>query len=193
MATDKSRKKKRRKLVFFPFDLLFWIMAIVLIIYGIMNYYYPKKSIRIFGIQHYVISSTSMDPVLKYGDMVLSRKINFDKLEPNDIIIFYADVNASGNKIILTHYFDSIEINENGEKIYRTRRAGTDTIDSWRIYEEDILGEYIFHVKRVGKVILFFRSPLGKRVLIIDLLILILIVMIKGYSYKKDSNETNTS
>lgn len=193
MATDKSRKKKRRKLVFFPFDLLFWIMAIVLIIYGIMNYYYPKKSIRIFGIQHYVISSTSMDPVLKYGDMVFSRKINFDKLEPNDIIIFYADVNASGNKIILTHYFDSIEINENGEKIYRTRRAGTDTIDSWRIYEEDILGEYIFHVKRVGKVILFFRSPLGKKVLIIDLLILILIVMIKGYSYKKDSNETNTS
>jgi signal peptidase len=193
MATDKSRKKKRRKLVFFPFDLLFWIMAIVLIIYGIMNYYYPKKSISIFGIQHYVISSTSMDPVLKYGDMVFSRKINFDKLEPNDIIIFYADVNASGNKIILTHYFDSIEINENGEKIYRTRRAGTDTIDSWRIYEEDILGEYIFHFKRVGKVILFFRSPLGKRVLIIDLLILILIVMVKGYSYKKDSNETNTS
>lgn len=190
MAQNKARKKKRWTIVLFPVDVLFCLMAIVLIIYGVMNYHYPKRSIKLFGFQHYVISSTSMDPVLHYGDLVISKKIDVWKLQPNDIIVFFADVNASGKKIILTHFFDSIEINEDGKKIYRTRRAGTESVDSWRVAEEDLLGEYVFHLKEVGKIILFFRSPLGFRVFIIDMLIIAIIIMIKGST--NNQNERNS-
>jgi len=120
-----------------------------------------------------------MEPILNVGDIVIIKEIDFNNLEPNDIITFYTDIDLDGNKDeIVTHYFDSVEINDDGDKIYRTRRVNSDTVDSWKLVENDIIGEYIYKIPKVGKLIMFLRSPIGIFVFAIDIILIYLLIKV---------------
>lgn len=156
---------------------MFLSLLFVFFLYMGMNIIFPRKVINFFKFQHFVISSTSMEPVLNMGDIVFVKPINVETLEKDTIISFYYDIKLEGKKDIITHFFDHTEIVDE-KVVYRTKRAGTTRIDSWRIPEEDLLGEYLFHLEGIGKIILFFNHPLGFRVFLIDIVIVYLIILL---------------
>jgi signal peptidase len=178
MAENKTQRFNLGKLCLIPARALFCLIAIVFLVYFLFNIVSSKKVIHTFGFQHFVIQSGSMAPVLNYGDIVVVRKMNPDDLKKNDIITFYADVNYDGNKEIVTHYFDSVVTMENGEKRYRTKRAEADALDSWKVGENDLIGQYVFHIKGIGKLIMYFKSSMGIRVLILDVIILYVLFLV---------------
>lgn len=165
---------------------MFLSLLFVFFLYMGMNVIFPRKVIKFFKFQHFVISSTSMEPVLNVGDIIFIKPIDVETLEKDTIISFYHDVRLEGKKDVITHFFDHTEV-VNEKVVYRTKRAGTTQVDNWRIPEEDLLGEYLFRIKGIGKVILFFNHPLGFRVFLIDIVIVYLIILLA----KDIDEETN--
>jgi signal peptidase len=169
-------------------EILFCFFAIVFILYAATNLIKPRKVIPLFHVQHFVIQSGSMSPVLYFGDIVVVQAVEGKELKENDIITYYADVNYDGKKEIITHYFDSIEKKANGEQIYRTRRAETQDLDSWTVEEDDLIGRYMFHIKGLGKMILYFKSPIGMRIFALDVIIIyVLMLVIRERDYDIDN------
>ena len=135
----------------------------------------PKKVLKIFKYQHFVVQTSSMSPSLNPGDLIFIKELDLDKLQKNEIITFYVDFNRDGKKNVVTHYFDSIEIID-GVSYFRTKREGTENLDSWKIPEEDLIGKYVNHIPKIGRFVLFLQSPFGIGVIIVDLALLFLII-----------------
>src|SRR5690554_6557009 len=81
------------------------VLAIFLFYIG-LNVVAPRKVVPIFGFQHFVISSTSMEPDLLFGDVVVIEKVNPEDLKVGDIITYYAYVDPADTSMRrVTHYF----------------------------------------------------------------------------------------
>ena len=73
--------------------------------------------------------------------------------------------NFDGDKEIVTHYIYSIKENSDGDLVFRTHPYFEDSADYvadyWVLSEDDILGEYMFKIPKVGAVVQFAKSPFG--------------------------------
>lgn len=150
----------------------------IFIFYIVLNVVAPRKVVPVFGFQHFVISSTSMEPDISFGDIVVINKVDPDDLEVGDIITFYAYVDPADSSMRrVTHYLAEKRVTDD-ITIYKTRRADTNVLDSWEVAEEDILGSYVGHFSGLGKITLFMTHPLGVRVLVINVVIISLILFV---------------
>ena len=161
-------------------------LILCLTLYMTLTLFFEKSTIQVFGFQHFVIVSSSMDPTIKVGDVIVIKKVNFETLEVGDIITFYVDADPTlPGKEIVTHYLHHVDSENN---LYYSHREGTTTPDSWSIEKEDIIGTYVFKVDKIGKLFLFFQTGLGRVVFVLDGVILFSILMILWRT--KDENET---
>lgn len=162
------------------------VLAIFLFYIG-LNVVAPRKVVPVFGFQHFVISSTSMEPDLLFGDVVVIEKVKPEDLKVGDIITYYAYVDPADTSMRrVTHYLAELRVTEDGT-IYKTRRADTNVLDSWEVQEEDILGRYMGHFNGLGKITLFMTHPLGVRIIVINVVIISLILFVI-YSKKFELN-----
>src|SRR5690554_996967 len=130
------------------------VLAIFIFYMG-LNVVAPRKVVPVFGFQHFVISSTSMEPDILFGDVVVINKVEPEDLNVGDVITFYAYVDPADNSMRrVTHYLAEIRVTDEAT-IYKTRRADTNVLDSWEVKEEDILGRYVGHFNGLGKITLF--------------------------------------
>lgn len=123
----------------------------------------------------YVIKTDSMVPVINVGDIVVvDSSVKADQLKPGDIIAFYADINGDGKKEVVVHYLKSISTVD-GVTVYRTDSEKT-TLDEWVLKSSDILGKEAFRIPKIGPIIMFSQSTIGRIVLITDILVLFAII-----------------
>ena len=123
--------------------------------------------------QHYVIVSGSMEPTIDAGDVVfINKSVSVDELEEGDIIAFDAVVN--NQDIVVVHYVYSITENPGGYTIATIAEDAEDP-DDWILTEDDIIGQYLFRLPRVGRFLLFAQSTTGRIVIIIDIILIYLI------------------
>lgn len=111
------------------------------------------------GYQVYTVLSNSMEPRIPTYSAVMIKKIKKDEtllLAPQQIITFKA--NRFNEDIIVTHHFNKIEYDENGEILFRTNAEGKDNLDAYDTKREDIIGIYMFHIPYLGKIIMFLKS-----------------------------------
>lgn len=161
------------------------------VLLGLMAFYLaleifvPTMTLPIFGFKPYRVITTSMEPVINRGDLVIDGRFDISALQPNDIITFEADVDYDGDRDIVTHYVYSITGNETEGYIIRTIRQAGITADPWILTEDDIIGRYLFHIPFVGYVAEFVQTPLGIVVIVIDGIALVAIILL--LSYKKSS------
>lgn len=156
-------------------------LIILFLIYMGLNLIFPQAVLKVFNFQHFVISSSSMSPVLKVGDVVVIKPIEPQNVEKGMIISFYQDVrfDESGTKDVITHYVHDVYIGTDGRYRYRTKRYGENiSPDSWVVLEEELIGVYQFKLNQVGKAMLFFKHPLGLRIILMDVIIIYLLVLI---------------
>ncbi|HQA19561.1 MAG TPA: signal peptidase I [Bacilli bacterium] len=164
------------------------------LLYMAINFFFPKLVIKIFGYQHFVITSTSMHPVLQYGDIVIVKRTNVSKIQEGMIISFYQDIHFDGSqKEVITHYVHSKTIDANNKYHFKTKRYGEKVNpDSWKVLEEEVIGIYCARIPKLGKTILFFRHPLGLRIILIDIIIIYLIVLILNPPKEEPQKQSNT-
>ena len=101
----------------------------------------------------FVVVSSSMEPTLSIGDVVIVKKLNEDDgLVIGDIIAF-----AVGNDIVV-HRLIGKEVDANGNIAYITKGDALDHADPWRVYRDNILGKTMMVLPKIGLPIILFWS-----------------------------------
>ena len=133
------------------------------------------------------VYTDSMEPIISVGDYVVIQDNGVDNLQVNDIIAFYVDIDQNGTEEIVIHRLDDIEVVD-GVTIYKTKAEISDIQDTWTITEDDIVGEYDFQINGLGTIFNFLSSPIGKIIIVIDIVAIFFI-----YDYftqpKEDDDE----
>lgn len=167
----------------------FYLIIAFLSLFIIFEIFLPKQTVKVFGFKPYYVLTQSMEPVLEVNDLIIVKNFDAEEAEVGDIITFYADIDYNGEKEIVTHYIYSIAENTSGDYIIRTNRYYEDeddiVADPWVLNDDDILGEYSFHVPYLGYVARFLQSPFGLAALVVNAGIIVAIV----YLIKRDTKE----
>lgn len=161
---------------------LFFALAGLLLVYIIVSVVIPDKSVNVFGFKPYVVITESMEPEIMVNDLIFVKKPKVDELEIDDIITFDADINFDGEYEAVTHYVYSITEDSEGELSFRTRPYFEDendyAPDFWVLDEDDILGEYMFKIPKLGAVVEFLKSPFGIAAMFVNVGVIVGIVYI---------------
>lgn len=154
-----------------------------------MEIFLPNSTIKVFQFKPYIVITESMEPILNVDDMIIVYNPNLDKLEEGDIITFEADINYDGTKEVITHYIDSIVLDAEDERVYRTIRHDGVVPDTWILRDADIIGVYGFRLPQLGVLVTFLRSPFGIAAVVVNVIIIAgIIILVK--SGKKESKKT---
>lgn len=156
----KNKVKKIKKIV--DIILVILIYNIVLVSISCLNKIDP---ITIFGCRAYIIKSNSMEPMIKTGDIIITKNIKEEDIKKEDIITF------KKKDEIITHRIVNIEEN-NGEKIYTTKGDNNNIDDIERIKNKDIEGKYILTIPYLGKIIMILENKIIFLILVLIILIL---------------------
>ncbi len=174
-------RKKKRKIFTVIINVISYILLLILAVYVVMHFIFPRHVIKIFRFQHITVLTDSMEPVINVDDVIIIKNFNPDRLKKGDIITFYVDFNNDGKKEMVTHYFYESVLGDDGKTLYRTISNVSTTPDEWEIGAEDIVGKYVGRIPGVGKIIRFFRHPIGILALAINIFLIYLIYrLIKG-------------
>ncbi len=110
----------------------------------------------------YLVATGSMEPAIKTGSMIFTRKPVFDHLQKGDIITFRNPDNAGQ---IITHRIE--KITDDDPVIIKTKGDNNQEADLWQLTADDVAGVYLFSLPFVGRVSQFIRQPRGFFVLIV--------------------------
>lgn len=123
----------------------------------------------IFGKSLITISTDSMKPVYKAGDLVFMEKIkdaDIENLKPGDIITFHAPIDINGDGIvgdINTHRIEEVNGNRFVTKGDNNLIKDNEGDNPYTIHASDIIGICTEDgkISGLGNVISFLRSSLG--------------------------------
>ncbi len=131
-----------------------------------------------------VVSSQSMQPALNYGDLILMKGEDADKVIVGDVIAF--NVPSPYDKVASSPTVHRVveKWSENGEIFFETRGDSNANADAWIVPAKNVIGVYTqSKVPYLGSVVIFLKSPLG-----VALIALVLaFVFLYGYYKKKES------
>jgi signal peptidase len=121
----------------------------------------------------YVVSSGSMEPVLKVNDVLIVRDGgSWQDLAIGDIIVFNR---PEGGDRVIVHRIVDIDVNADGERIVRTRGdanpasiPGTD----YPIMQDDYIGKVIYVIPGIGVITKVISPPVNYIIIAIILAIL---------------------
>lgn len=151
-----------------------WIFFLYFIFYISFNFIAknPNLTVRYMGWKPYVVLSTSMEPVLHKGDVVIATWKDPKLLSTGDIIVTTPRKNLG-----VIHYFAGTEVRDN--KLYiRTRKyraINKKDWDYWKLTYDQYVGCSSIRIPWIGNIFIFLSTPLGFIVLLIIALLLLLL------------------
>jgi len=176
-TTKKSFKQwfkdlNKKKILSIALNTLIWIFVIfsLLITILVFSAQGSKDGVpSIFGKSLITISTNSMEPTYKAGDLVFMEKLSdaeIEKLEPGQIITFRApiDIDGDGNVgDINTHRIERVEGNRFITKGDHNLLPDNEGDEPYTVHMSDVIGVCTEDGKLggVGNVISFLRSSLG--------------------------------
>lgn len=108
----------------------------------------------VFGVKMFVVTTGSMEPTIKPGDLILSKKIDSKNLKEQDIISF------SEGETVVTHRIEKIE-SENNKLYFSTKGDNNNEYDMGRVEDINVEGIYFKCIPNMGNVVLFMQSKFG--------------------------------
>lgn len=120
------------------------------------------KENGVFGYRAYVIVTSSMEPTLKVGDVILVKKVDPNKIKIGDIITYNGMESDFAGKTITHQVKNIIDEKEDGKdrKIFYTKGTTNDMVDP-AVYEEQICGKVIYKLKILSLISRIIRSKFG--------------------------------
>lgn len=162
-----------KKIITKILNILKIILLAVLIVFVIATAYqkvipnYPS----VFGFRTFSIITSSMEPKLKIGDVILVKEQKVSSYKVGDVITFKGMSGDLSGKIV-THEIVGIT-KESGRRIFYTKGIKNISNDP-AVYEEQILGKYIYKFKVFSLIEKIMSTKIG--------FILIIIIPL-GYIY----------
>ena len=124
-----------------------------------------------------IVLTGSMDPTIKAGDLIVTKKIAAKDVKVDDVISFF-DPEGNGSSIV-THRVIGIEIDEtSGEIFFRTQGDNNDIADMTPVPERNLVGRWEgTRFWGLGYVVLFTQSTVGIIVIIAVIVVGIFVYM----------------
>lgn len=163
--------KKRFRVIKAIVNVLCWIFVAVIVLTLALSLIsrLNGETPSVFGYSILRVSSGSMEPELKVGDIILDKVVdNPEELKVGDVITFKS-VDYSG--LMVTHKIIKAPYEENGELMLQTKGLANDLADK-PIKANDVKGVMICKVDYLDTVYNIFLSPWGL-VILIALIIII--------------------
>ena len=132
--------------------IIFVVIVMAFFVAVAQNLFIKDKSL--FGFKTYVIASNSMYPIFEYGDVILIKEVDYDKIEVNDIITYQGVIGEFKDKVI-THEVINI-VYENDMAIINRSSEGN-TADLCMRAETEIKAEGYQRISQSSRY--FRRSP----------------------------------
>ncbi len=182
MKYDINSINKRKKNI----KILKKILGVILIIliYNIILAFLSSdslnKGVGIFGYKACIITSSSMEPSINYGDLIIIKKCKNKDLNTGDVITFRK------KQEVITHRIIKIEdgVQEN-ESTYITKGDNNNTEDIEKISYSNIEGKCILTIPKLGKLILVIDN---KIIILVIILILLILGFWKIHKYEQIEN-----
>lgn len=156
-------RKQNNKIAKKIIDIILIILTYNIILVAISNIN-TEKGMSLFGCEAYIIKTNSMEPSIKNGDVVITKKVPEEKIQVGDIITFKQDAD------IITHRISRIE-EENGKK-YITKGDNNNIEDSSKITYQEIKGKEIIAIPYLGKIINILQNKIVFWIILLIILIM---------------------
>lgn len=155
-AIDKKIKKRKKfkkviAIFFYPIIICILIVNIVLISKKII---YKQDTISFLGYKLFTVSSGSMEPTLKIGDIIIVKDYAKESIKVNDIITF------KENENFITHRI--IEIDKGK---YKTKGDNNNSADVRLIDYSEIQGRLVGKIPKIGLLIINVKTLTGTVIL----------------------------
>lgn len=161
---------ERRKNTSKTFKRILHIVSIILIYNAVLLFFSSMNKMQGFsllGYQAFVITTNSMEPSIKHGDAVLTKKPKVKDLKEGDIITF------NRNNEAITHRILRID-KEEDNYYYVTKGDNNNVEDKQRVEFDDIEGKKVVTFPKLGYVIEAAENQLI--ILILTLVVLIFLL-----------------
>lgn len=110
---------------------------------------------RLWGFQIYAVTSGSMEPKIRTGDVIYVKQVPFQSLEPGDVITF----SMNQGRTVVTHRVEKIDV-KNG--LLQTKGDANKETDPTWISGDNVRGEVQYMVPRLGYVAMMAATLSGK-------------------------------
>lgn len=169
MKYDKESIEKRKKTTR-TFKRVMLVIVIILI-YNVILLFFSSvnklKNVSLFGYKSFIITTNSMEPSIKNGDAILTKKTKAEYLKEGDVITYNRD-----NKSI-THRIIKVE-KENNSYSFVTKGDNNNVEDKQKIKYDEIEGKKLITFPKFGYIIQAAENQLV--ILIITLVVLIFLL-----------------
>ena len=166
---DKTLTKTIGKIVKILFFIIATPILILSLIIMIKARIYPDKVPDVFGYKPMIVLSGSMETSIYTGDLVFVKMVDTNILKEDDIIAFRNETNT-----VTTHRIVEL-VNENGNKLFRTKGDNNNTEDAKLVLANEVEGVYVFKISGLGNVLMFLKEPKSLIILLLATLVLGLI------------------
>ena len=127
------------------------------------------------GFTPMTVQSDSMSPTFDQGDLIVIKTCDTSKLQVGDIVTFHTII--ENQYALNTHRIESID-ELNGMRSFTTKGDNNDVADTHIISDGDIVGQYVFKIPGMGKVMDFLSSTWGFLIVIVLSMLLFFIYQV---------------
>lgn len=159
-----KQKKEQNATIKLVIDIILVILIYNILLVGISCINKIEET-NIFGYKAYMITTNSMEPHIKEGDVIITKTEKEEKLQVGDVITFQK------KGILITHRITNIEENQ-GRKIYTTKGDNNTVEDLEKVNYDEIKGKSILRIPQLGKIIMLLQNQIVFLLLILMILIL---------------------
>lgn len=155
-----------KKVLSILFDFLIVLVIVFAVIVTLMSLSSNENGItNIMGYMPLNIQSESMEPIINKGDMIITKKTDFDELKENDIISYLSK--EQDTTIIITHRIVDIK-DEQGIKTITTKGDNNTSNDDVLVTQANFVAKYNnIKIPILGSVLTFLQSQVGFFIFII--------------------------
>lgn len=112
----------------------------------------------VFGHRSLTVLSGSMEPQLHVGDVVVVEQMPPLDVRVGDIVTFRDPEDAER---LITHRVRQIDV-DGGSVEFVTKGDANTSVEHWKITTDGTIGRVRYHVWRLGYLMFWIRSPLGR-------------------------------
>lgn len=139
---DRYITSLRRKYIYLPLTLI--LIIVIALVSGIGKY------------QLVAIGSGSMEPTIYRGDSVLLEKLNdLSEIKIGTVLAYKKE------GVLITHRVVGMK-KELDKYIFKTKGDNNNDIDSYEIYQDEIIGRVIYNIKYIGYPTIWINESFSK-------------------------------
>lgn len=155
------------------------ILTVLILIFALCMTAFTIISVRtlggnanILGYKPYIVLSDSMRDTFQVGDISVSKAVDPATLESGDIVTF-TSIDPDHYGEVVTHKIREITTYE-GQPAFVTYGTTTGEDDAYPAPFDQVVGEYVFRVPKLGYFFQFLKTPAGYvTVILLPFLVLI--------------------